>query len=69
MRTSALVLLMMTIASGCVPVEQDGASRVLDRLQGPMTAHAAALAGDDVALMRSTGRRVIAIYDAGTGPK
>lgn len=47
----------------------DGASRVLDRLEGPITRHAAALAGDDVAMMRATGREIIAIYDAGTAPK
>lgn len=58
---------MMTIVSGCVSAAPDGASRVLDRLEEPITEHAAALAGDDVAKMRATGRRVIAIYDAGVG--
>ena len=67
MRTQVMALLTMTIASGCVSAAPDGASRVLDRLADPITEHAAALAGDDVALMRSTGRRVIAIYDAGVG--
>lgn len=60
---------MMTIVSGCVSAAPDGASRVLERLEDPITAHAAALAGDDVALMRVTGRKVIAIYDAGVGPQ
>lgn len=60
---------MLTIATGCVSAAPDGASRVLDRLADPITEHAAALAGDDVALMRATGRRVIAIYDAGLGPE
>lgn len=67
MRTLAMALLTLTIVSGCV--NADGASRVLDRLDEPMTTHAAALAGDDVVLMRATGRRVIAIYDAGVGPR
>ena len=69
MRTPVLALLMTTIVSGCVSAAPDGASRVLDRLEGPITRHAAALAGDDVAMMRATGREVIAIYDAGLGPK
>jgi hypothetical protein len=64
------MLLMLTMLSGCVnEVSGDGASRVLERLEDPITDHAAALAGSDVALMRSTGRKVIAIYDAGVGPK
>ena len=60
---------MMTIVTGCVSAAPDGAGRVLERLEGPLTAHAAALAGNDVALMRATGRKVIAIYDAGVGPQ
>jgi len=65
MRILVMALLMLTTVSGCVSA--DGASRVLERLGDPITKHAAALAGDDVSLMRATGRRVIAIYDAGTG--
>ena len=69
MRTSVLALLTTTIVSGCVSAAPSGASRVLERLAQPVTEHAAALAGDDVALMRATGRRLIAIYDAGVGPQ
>lgn len=46
-----------------------GQTAVLDRLDPLMTAHAAALAGDNVAEMRRTGRVVIATYDAGRGGK
>ena len=38
-------------------------------LAKPMTAHAAALAGDDVDAMRRTGRVVIATYDAAVGAR
>ena len=52
----------MLIESGCASAVNDSAMiAVLDR---PMTAHAAALAGDDVAEMRRTGRDLIATYDA-----
>lgn len=67
MRILALALLMTTTVSGCV--SEGGAVATLHRLEDPITAHAAALAGDDVALMRATGRRVIAIYDAGFNPR
>lgn len=64
MLTRAAVLLMLPIVSGC-----DGwrttSDATLDRLREPMRAHATALSGDDVPLMRSTGRDVIAIYMAG----
>jgi len=61
-----LPAILTLIVSGCAtaPTSQNA---VLDRLAAPIDAHAAALAGDDVALMRSTGRTVIAIYDAGVG--
>lgn len=68
MRTLALVLLMTTTVSGCVSAEGEAAATI-KRLAQPIKEHAAALAGDDEALMRSTGRRVIAIYDAGVGPQ
>lgn len=64
----AIPLILVTALSGCF-VGATGQTAVLDRLDPLMTAHAAALAGDDVALMRSTGRAVIATYDAGVGPQ
>lgn len=69
MRIQVMALLTLTIASGCISAAPDGASRVLERLADPISEHASALAGEDVALMRSTGRKVIAIYDAGYGPQ
>lgn len=70
MRTSVLLLLTLTMLSGCMNADSgNGAARVLERLEDPITEHAAALAGSDVALMRATGRKVIAIYDAGVGPQ
>jgi len=54
--TAALILI------GCNPVVNESALvSVLDPL---MTNHAAALAGDDIAPMRRTGRILIATYDA-----
>lgn len=54
------------IAAGCAtaPASDSALVAVLDR---PMTAHAAALAGDSVPEMRRTGRNVIATYDAAVG--
>ena len=56
----------MLILAGCAsaPVSDSALAAALKR---PMTEHAAALAGEDVAAMRRTGRNVIAIYDAGVG--
>ncbi|QRZ14744.1 hypothetical protein JWJ88_17415 [Paracoccus methylovorus] len=60
-----LLAMLTLIVTGCTSAVNDSAlSTVLDR---PMTTHAAALAGDDVALMRRTGRDLIATYDAATG--
>lgn len=61
----ALGILSM-ILSGCAA---GGASdSVLSAaLARPMTEHAAALGGEDVAAMRRTGRVVIAVYDAARG--
>lgn len=57
-----LAVMMPLIVTGCTSAANDSAMvTVLDQ---PMTAHAAALAGDDVALMRRTGRNLIATYDA-----
>ena len=67
MRTMALVLLMMTTVSGCV--SEGSAVATVKRLGPLMTEHAAALAGNDVPLMRQTGRKVISTYDAGVGPQ
>ena len=61
-------LLTMTTVSGCATAPSEGAATAtLDRLAPLMTDHARALAGEDVAEMRSTGRRLIATYDAGRG--
>ena len=51
----------------CGSVTEGAATATLDRLDPLMTAHARALAGEDVAAMRATGRAVIATYDAGRG--
>lgn len=60
-----LAAMMPLIVTGCTNAVSDSAVvAVLDR---PMTAHAAALAGDDVPLMRRTGRNLISTYDAAAG--
>ena len=51
------------IVSGCA-VEAPPDSVLARAMAEPMTAHAAALAGEDVTAMRRTGRVVIATYDA-----
>ena len=64
MLTLALVTALMT-ATGCATV---GSLKAVQEEVGPlMTIHAAALAGDDVNLMRSTGRDLIATWDATAG--
>lgn len=68
MRILALALLTTITVSGCDNVGS-GQTAVLDRLDSMMTEHAAALAGNDVAAMRRTGRAIIATYDAGRGPR
>jgi len=55
--------MMLTTLNGCVTGQRDSA--LIAGLRGPMTDHAAALGGDDVAAMRRTGRVVIAKFDAG----
>ena len=62
MRILATVM-MLTMLNGCVTGPSDSA--LVAGLRGPMTDHAAALGGDDVAAMRRTGRIVIAKFDAG----
>ena len=57
------ILLVVMMLTGCVTGPSDSA--LIAGLRGPMTEHAAALAGDDVAAMRRTGRVVIARFDAG----
>jgi hypothetical protein len=55
----------MLIVTGCAnAVSEEAAKVALDPL---VTAHAAALAGCDLDLMRSTGRDLIATYDAAFG--
>ena len=65
MRTWVLGILTM-IVSGCA-VEAPPDSVLARALADPVTAHAAALAGEDVPAMRRTGRVVIATYDAAVG--
>ena len=67
MRTWDLGILTM-IVSGCA-VEAPPDSVLATALAKPMTAHAAALAGDDVDAMRRTGRVVVATYDAAVGAR
>lgn len=65
----ALVMLTMTLLGcGPEPTKLESAP-VLSRLSKPMDDLAIALSGDDVAAMRRAGRNVIAIYDAGVGPR
>lgn len=57
-----LPVMLTLIVSGCATVvSNDAAKLILDPL---VTAHAAALGGCDVDQMRSTGRDLIATYDA-----
>jgi hypothetical protein len=61
MRTFLPVILLLTV-TGCASAVSEGAAKLtLDPL---VTAHAAALAGCDLDLMRQTGRNMIATYDA-----
>lgn len=60
----AAMPLMMLTGCGGAAVSNSALATVLDR---PMTAHAAALAGDSVPEMRRTGRDLIATYDAAVG--
>lgn len=53
----------MALLTGCLNPDSGGAT--LDALRAPMAAHAAALAKDGGPLSVSTGRDVIAIYEAG----
>ena len=62
MQTLAIVT-VLAMLTGCVSAASDSA--LIAGLRGPMTDHAAALGGDDVAAMRRTGRIVIAKFDAG----
>ena len=56
---------MTMILTGCFNAASDsGLVVVIDPLIAP---HAAALAGDDVAEMRATGRDLIATWDAALG--
>jgi hypothetical protein len=58
------ILTAALILTGCASVASDSA---LTSILAPlMTAHAASLAGDDVAPMRRTGRILIATYDDAT---
>lgn len=68
MRTLALAILPM-IVIGCSGAGGPTDGVLAAALEKPMTAHAAALGGEDVAAMRRTGRVVIATYDAAVGPR
>lgn len=60
-----LLAITLTMLTGCTVAVSDSA--LATALRRPMTAHAAALAGDDVQAMRRTGRDLIATYDAAVG--
>lgn len=62
------MLILVMICAGCLRGPASD-SVLVPALAKPMTRHAAALAGDDVDLMRHTGRVVIATYDAAAGPR
>lgn len=64
MRTLVLALLTLTTLTGCGSSLNDTA---VERLKEPAAAHAAALAGDDVPAMRSTGRALLAGLEAYAG--
>ena len=51
--------------SGCETVGSLPA--VIEEIDPLMTLHASALGGSDISLMRSTGRNLIAVWDATTG--
>jgi hypothetical protein len=62
MRMFPTVLLTLLTVSGCA--EWQTASTSDDRLKRPAAIHARALAGDDVELMRATGRDFLALTAA-----
>ena len=64
MRIWALVLPMAIISSGCVSSQ---IATSVDRLRAPAAAHAIALAGDDMAAARITGRAFLAQLEALAG--
>ena len=68
MRIWVLGILPM-IVTGCASAVPATDSVMATALSKPMTAHASALAGDDVDAMRRTGRVVIATYDAAVGAR
>lgn len=59
-------LVLTSLLSACMGTNE---AAVLARLDPLMTEHAAALATDDLAKIRATGRKLIATYDAGVGPQ
>lgn len=58
----------MLIASGCATAPRVDTPAAVKRIAALATPHAAALAGDDVAEMRRTGRDLIATIDAAIPP-
>ena len=64
MRILALALLTPTILLGCAPFTT---STAVDRLKAPAAAHAQALAGEDMAVARQTGRALLAQLAAYAG--
>lgn len=64
MRILVLALLMLLMLPGCV-ISQTSTS--VDRLRAPAAAHAYALAGDDMAEARRTGRALLAQLEALAG--
>ena len=64
MHRLALAILPM-IVTGCVTLQAE--TTVLDRAEPLARAHATALAGDDLAAARTTGRALLATLAAGAG--
>jgi len=66
MRILAIMILLMTV-NGCAPEETGPhqSDAICDATSGPMTQHAAALAADGGLQSVTSGRALIAIWDAG----
>lgn len=63
------MVILTTIAAGCVNGSAGSSDGLATALKPPLTRHAEALVGEDVNRMRSTGRDVLATYDAWTNTK
>ena len=63
MRALTALMMMLTLG-GCM---NSPSGTAVDRLQGPASRHAAALAGDDMVKARATGRELLALLEAYAG--